>query len=303
MTISRAQISKELTPGLNALFGDTYKAYEQQHLSVFSVENSQRAFEEEQMLSGFGAAPTKSEGSAIQMDSAGETYTSRYTHETIALGYALTEEAFEDNLYARQGARYTKALARAMAHTKQVKGAAVLNNAFSATHLGGDGVALLSTSHPLRTGGVLANTPAVQADLNETSLESALTAIAGFVDERGLLIALKGMKLVIPRQLQFVATRLLMSELRSGVADNDTNAIRSMSLLPQGHCVMDYLTDPDAWFVQTDVPNGMQHFVRVKLQNGQDGDFLTGNYLYKARERYSFGWSDARCMYGSSGMA
>lgn len=302
MAVSRAQLAKELEPGLNALFGMEYGRYENQHTQIFDTENSDRAFEEEVMLSGFGAAPLKSEGSALSYDEAGEAYTARYNHETIALGFSITEEAIEDNLYDRLGSRYTKALARSMAHTKQVKAAAVLNNAFTGgASAGGDGVALCSTSHPLTNGGTFSNTPSVAADLNETSLEDALISIAGFVDERGIKVALKGTKLVIPRQLQFVAERLLMSNLRVGTADNDTNAIRSMGMLPQGTAVNDYLTDPDAWFIKTDAPRGFVHFERVKLSTGMEGDFDTGNMRYKARERYSFGFSDPRCVYGSAG--
>jgi hypothetical protein len=302
MAISRAQLAKELEPGLNALFGLEYARYENQHSEIYTTETSDRAFEEEVMLSGFGAAPTKSEGSAITYDSAGEAYTARYNHETVALAFSLTEEAVEDNLYDRLGSRYTKALARSMAHTKQVKAAAVLNNAFAGgAFAGGDGVALCATNHPLTTGATFANTPAVPADLNETSLEAALIAIAGFVDERGMKVALRGTKLMIPRQLQFIAERLMVSNLRVGTADNDVNAIKSMGLLPEGYTVNDFFTDPDAWFIKTDAPRGFIHFERVKLTTGMDGDFDTGNMRYKARERFSFGYSDPRCVFGSPG--
>ncbi len=256
------------------------------------------------MLSGFGAAPTKSEGSAINFDDANEAYTARYNHETVALAFSITEEAIEDNLYDRLGSRYTRALARSMAHTKQVKAAAVLNNAFTGgATAGGDGVALCATTHPLTNGGTFANTPAVAADLNETSLEDALINIAGFVDERGLKVALRGTKLIIPRQLQFVAERLMVSNLRVGTADNDTNAIRSMGMLPDGYAVNDFLTDPDAFFVKTDAPRGMIHFERTPLSTNMEGDFDTGNMRFKARERYSFGFSDPRCVFGSAGAA
>jgi len=255
-------------------------------------------------LSGFGAAPTKSEGSAINFDDANEAYTARYNHETVALAFSITEEAIEDNLYDRLGSRYTRALARSMAHTKQVKAAAVLNNAFTGgATAGGDGVALCATNHPLTNGGTFANTPAVAADLNETSLEDALINIAGFVDERGLKVALRGTKLIIPRQLQFVAERLMVSNLRVGTADNDTNAIRSMGMLPDGYAVNDFLTDPDAFFVKTDAPRGMIHFERTPLSTNMEGDFDTGNMRFKARERYSFGFSDPRCVFGSAGAA
>ena len=299
MAISRAQLAKELEPGLNALFGMEYARYENQHSEIFTTESSDRAFEEEVMLSGFGSAPNKSEGSAISYDEANEAYTARYNHETIALAFSITEEAIEDNLYDRLGSRYTKALARSMAHTKQVKAAAVLNNAFTA--LGGDGKALCATDHPLTSGGSFANEPSVAADLNETSLEDALISIAGFVDERGMKVALRGMKLIIPRQLQFVAERLMVSNLRVGTADNDTNAIRSMGLLPDGYTVNDFLTDPDAWFVKTDAPRGFVHFERTPLSTNMEADFDTGNMRFKSRERYSFGYSDPRAVFGSPG--
>ena len=302
MAISRAQLAKELEPGLNALFGMEYAKYENQHSEIFTTESSDRAFEEEVMLSGFGAAPTKGEGSGVTYDDAQEAYTARYNHETIALAFSITEEAVEDNLYDRLSSRYTRALARSMAHTKQVKAASVLNNAFSAgANAGGDGVALVSASHPLVNGGTFSNTPSVQADLNETSLEDALISIAGFVDERGLKVALRGTKLIIPRQLQFVAERLMVSNLRVGTADNDVNAIRSMGLLPDGYAVNDFLTDPDAFYVMTDAPRGFVHFERTPLATNMEADFDTGNMRFKARERYSFGFSDPRCVFASQG--
>ena len=301
MAISRAQLSKELEPGLNALFGMEYARYENQHSEIFTTESSDRSFEEEVMLSGFGAAPTKSEGTGVSFDDANEAYTARYNHETIALAFSITEEAVEDNLYDRLSSRYTKALARSMAHTKQVKAAAVLNNAFDSTVTGGDGLELCSTAHVLTTGNTFANEPSTAADLNETSLEDALIKIAGFVDERGLIVALRGQKLIIPRQLQFVAERIMATSLRVGTADNDTNAIKSMGMLPQGYSVNDFLTDTDAWFVLTDAPRGFLHFDRVSLSTGMEADFDTGNMRYKARERYSFGYSDPRCVFGSPG--
>ena len=301
MAISRAQLSKELEPGLNALFGMEYARYENQHSEIYTTESSDRSFEEEVMLSGFGAAPTKSEGTGVAFDDANEAYTARYNHETIALAFSITEEAVEDNLYDRLSSRYTKALARSMAHTKQVKGAAVLNNAFDSSVTGGDGLELCSTAHVLTTGNTFANEPSTAADLNETSLEDALIKIAGFVDERGLIVALRGQKLIIPRQLQFVAERIMATSLRVGTADNDTNAIKSMGMLPQGYSVNDFLTDTDAWFVLTDAPRGFLHFDRVSLSTGMEADFDTGNMRYKARERYSFGYSDPRCVFGSPG--
>jgi len=302
MAISRAQLAKELEPGLNALFGMEYGRYENQHSEIYTTESSDRAFEEEVMLSGFGAAPTKSEGSAVNFDDANEAYTARYNHETIALAFSITEEAVEDNLYDRLSTRYTRALARSMAHTKQVKAASILNNAFTAgASAGGDGVALCDASHPLTTGSTFANEPGTAADLNETSLEDALISIAGFVDERGLKVALRGLKLVIPRQLQFVAERLMVSNLRVGTADNDINALRSMGMLPDGYAVNDFLTDPDAFFVLTDAPRGFVHFERVPLSTQMEADFDTGNMRFKARERYSFGFSDPRCVFGSPG--
>jgi len=301
MAISRAQLAKELEPGLNALFGMEYSRYENQHAEIYTTESSDRAFEEEVMLSGFGAAPTKSEGSAVNFDDANEAYTARYNHETIALAFSITEEAVEDNLYDRLSSRYTRALARSMAHTKQVKAASVLNNAFDSTVTGGDGKELCATDHPLTNGGTFANEPSTAADLNETSLEDALISIAGFVDERGLKVALRGTKLIVPRQLQFVAERLMVSNLRVGTADNDVNAIRSMGMLPDGYAVNDFLTDSDAFFLMTDAPRGFIHFDRVPLSTQMEADFDTGNMRFKARERYSFGFSDPRCVFGSPG--
>ena len=303
MAISRAQLLKELLPGLNALFGLEYKRYGEEHKEVYETETSERSFEEETKLSGFAAAPVKNEGNAIAYDNAQEAWTARYTHETIALGFSLTEEAVEDNLYDTLSARYTKALARAMAYTKQVKGANVLNNGFNTngSYNGGDGVPLFSASHPLVTGGVNSNIPTVPADLNETSLEAAVIQIAAWTDERGLLIAAKPAKLVIPPALQFVATRLLETELRVGTADNDVNALKNNGSIPEGYAINHFLTDTNAWFLTTDVPNGMKHFVRSPLSNSMDGDFDTGNVRYKSRERYSFGWSDPLGMYGSVG--
>lgn len=301
MAISRAQLFKELLPGLNALFGLEYKKYEEEHTEIFETENSERSFEEEQKLSGFGAAPVKLEGAAIAYDTAQEAFTARYTHETIAMGFSVTEEAIEDNLYDQLSARYTKALARGMAYTKQVKAAAILNNAFSGSYLGGDGVALCATNHPLVSGGTNANEPSVAADLNETALENAVIEIAAWTDERGLLIAARPKKLILPSALQFTATRILKSELRVETADNDINALKSMGAIPGGWSINHYLTDPDAWFLMTDVPNGLKHFTRAPLKTGMDTDFDTGNYRYKARERYSFGWSDPLGIYGSPG--
>lgn len=301
MAITRSQLLKELEPGLNALFGMEYDRYDNEHSEIFDTENSDRAFEEEVMLSGFGQAPTKGEGAAIAYDSAGEAYTARYTHETIALAFAITEEAVEDNLYDRLSARYTRALARSMANTKQVKAASVLNNAFNSTYKGGDGVELCATNHPTTGGGNFANELATAADLNETSLEQALIDIAAFIDERGLKIATRGMKMIVPSALQFTAERILVSDLRVGTADNDVNAIKSMGLLPQGYRVNHFLTDPDAWFIKTDAPNGLKHFVRSPMKTAMEGDFETGNVRYKARERYSFGWSDPRGIFGCPG--
>ena len=301
MAISRAQLLKELLPGLNALFGMEYARYGEEHKEIYETETSERSFEEETKLSGFSAAPVKNEGSAIAYDNAQEAWTARYNHETIALGFSLTEEAIEDNLYDSLAARYTKALARAMSYTKQVKAANVLNNGFSASYPGGDGKALFATDHPLVGGGVNSNEPATPADLNETSLENAVIQIAAWTDERGLLIAAKPQKLIIPPALQFVATRLLETELRVGTNDNDINALKNNGSIPGGYTINHFLTDPNAWFLTTDVPNGMKHFVRTPLANSMDGDFDTGNVRYKARERYSFGWSDPLGMYGSQG--
>lgn len=301
MAISRSQLVKELEPGLNALFGMEYARYENEHAEIFDTESSDRAFEEEVMLVGFGNASTKSEGAGVQFDSANEAYTARYSHETVALAFALTEEAVEDNLYDRLGARYTRALARSMAHTKQIKAAAVLNNGFDSNFAGGDGKALLTTDHPLAGGGTFANEPTTAADLNETSLENALIEISTFVDERNMILALRGMKLIVPPQLQFVADRLLESTLRVGTSDNDVNAIRNMGMLPEGYTVNHFLTDPDAWFIKTDAPNGFKHFERSPLRTSMEADFDTGNMRYKARERYSFGFSDPRCVFGSEG--
>jgi hypothetical protein len=301
MAISRAQLLKELLPGLNALFGLEYARYGEQHKEIYETETSERSFEEETKLSGFSAAPVKNEGSAIRYDNGQEAWTARYNHETIALGFSLTEEAIEDNLYDSLSARYTKGLARAMAYTKQVKAAAVLNNGFSAAYTGGDGVALFSTAHPLVNGGTNSNTPSTQADLNETSLENAVIQIAAWTDERGLLIAAKPKKLVVPPALQFVATRLLETELRVGTNNNDINAIKNNGSVSEGYTINHFLTDTNAWFLTTDVPNGLKHFVRTPLSNSMDGDFDTGNVRYKSRERYSFGWSDPLGIYGSSG--
>lgn len=300
MAISRAQMLKELIPGLNALFGLEYKKYAEEHTAIYETESSDRSFEEETKLSGFGAAPVKAEGAAMAYDNAQEAYTSRYVHETIVLGFALTEEAMEDNLYASLGARYTKALARAMAHTKQVKAASILNTGFT-TAIGGDGVALFATNHPLVGGGTNANRPTTGADLNETSLENAVIQISQWTDERGLLIAARPLKMIVPPQLMFVAKRLLDTDGRVGTADNDLNALKDMGAIPQGYTTNHYLTDPNAWFLKTDVPNGMKHFRRVAMKTGTDGDFDTGNMRYKARERYSFGFSDPLGMWAPPG--
>jgi hypothetical protein len=300
MAISRAQLLKELLPGLNALFGLEYKKYGEEHKEIFETESSDRSFEEETKLSGFSAAPVKNEGSAMAYDNAQEAWTARYTHETIAMGFSLTEEAIEDNLYDSLSARYTKALARAMAYTKQVKGAAILNQAFANTTYG-DGQVLCSTAHPLVSGGTNSNRPTVAADLNETSMEAAVIQIAGWTDERGLLIAAKPVKLVIPPSLQFVAERLLKTDLRVATADNDINALRSMNAIPGGYTINHYLTDTNAWFICTDIPNGLKHFTRSAMQTGMDADFDTGNSRYKARERYSFGVSDPLGIFGSPG--
>ena len=301
MAISRAQLVKELEPGLNALFGMEYDRYDQQHLEIYETETSDRAFEEEVMLSGFGNAQTKSEGAGVVFDDANEVYTSRYTMETIALAFALTEEAMEDNLYDQLGRRYTRALARSMSHTKQVKAAAVLNNAFDSSFTGGDGKELCATDHPLGGGGTFRNEPSVAADLNETSLENALIDISNFVDERNMIVALRGTKLIIPPALQFVADRLLESTLRVGTSDNDLNAIKNMGMLPEGYTINHFLTDTDAFFIKTDVPNGLKMFVRSPVKTAMEGDFTTGNVRYKARERYSFGFSDPRGIFGSPG--
>ena len=300
MAISRAQLLKELLPGLNALFGLEYKKYENEHAEIYETENSERSFEEEVKLSGFGAAPVKQEGAAIAYDNAQEAWTARYTHETIAMGFSITEEAVEDNLYDSLSARYTKALARSMAYTKQIKAAAPLNNGFT-TYNSGDGVTMFNANHPLVGGGVNGNRPTVGTDLNETSLEAAVIQIAGWVDERGLLIAARPRKLIVPPALMFVATRLLETELRTGTADNDLNALKSNGSIPQGYRVNHFLTDNNAWFLITDVPNGMKHFVRSPLATSMDGDFDTGNARYKARERYVFGVSDPLGIFGSPG--
>ena len=301
MAISRAQLAKELEPGLNALFGLEYARYDNESAEIYDTESSDRAFEEEVMLSGFGSAPVKSEGSAVSFDDAQEAYTARYTHETISLAFSITEEAIEDNLYDRLASRYTKALARSMANTKQVKAAATLNNAFDSTFTGGDGKELCATDHPLDNGNDLRNEPSTAADLNETSLENALIYIAAFVDERGLKVSVRGMKLIIPPALQFVADRLLESTLRPGTSDNDTNAMRNMGMLPQGYTVNHYLTDTDAFFIKTDAPRGFIHFERMAMSTKMEGDFDTGNMRFKARERYSYGYSDPRCVFGSPG--
>jgi hypothetical protein len=301
MAISRSQLLKELLPGLNALFGLEYSKYGEEHKEIFETETSDRSFEEETKLSGFGSAPVKSEGAAIEYDNAQEAFTARYTHETVAMGFAITEEAIEDNLYDSLSARYTKALARAMAYTKQVKAAAVLNNAFDSNYTYGDGVELCSTAHPLVSGGTNSNEPATAADLNETSLEAAVIQIGQWTDERGLKIAAQPKKLIIPSNLQFVATRLLETEGRVGTADNDVNALANNGSIPGGYAINHYLTDTDAWFLTTDIPNGLKHFVRAKMATSMDADFDTGNSRYKARERYSFGVSDPLAIFGSPG--
>ena len=301
MAISRAQLLKELLPGLNALFGLEYARYGEEHKEIYETETSERSFEEETKLSGFAAAPVKNEGSSIAYDNAQEAFTARYTHETIAMGFSITEEAVEDNLYDSLSSRYTKALARGMSYTKQVKAAYVLNNAFSGGPTYGDGVVLCSTAHPLVSGGTNSNTPSTPSDLNETSLENAVIQIAAWTDERSLLIAAKPKKLVIPPALQFVATRLLETELRVSTADNDINALKNNGSIPEGYCVNHFLTDTDAWFLMTDAPNGLKMFNRSPIKTAFEGDFDTGNVRYKARERYSFGWSDPRGIYGSAG--
>jgi len=300
MAISRSQLVKELEPGLNALFGLEYKNYANEHAAIFDTENSDRAFEEEVMLSGFGNASVKPEGSSINYDSAQETFTARYIHETLALAFSITEEAIEDNLYDRLASRYTKALARSMANAKQVKAANVLNRAFNSSYTGGDGLELCSTAHVI-VSGTEQNELSTAADLNETSLEQAMIDIAALTDERGLKIAAQGRKMVVPSALQFTAERLLKSVGRTGTADNDISAVVSMNVIPQGYVVNHYLTDTDAWFIKTDVPNGLKHFVRAPIKTAMEGDFDTGNVRYKARERYSFGWSDWRGIFGSPG--
>ena len=302
MAISRAQLAKELEPGLNALFGLEYDRYENEHAEIFDEESSDRAFEEEVMLGGFSTAPTKGEGAAITFDDAQETYTARYTHETIALAFSITEEAIEDNLYDRLASRYTKALARSMAQTKQIKAAAILNNAFNTGSPIGDGAALCSNAHPSLSGDQT-NILATAADLNETSLEQMLIDIAGLTDERGLKIAVRGTKLIIPKELQFIAERVINSNLRSGTADNDTNAMKNMGMLPEGAVVNHFLTDTDAFFIKTDAPNGFKYFNRSPIKTAMEGDFDTGNMRFKARERYSFGVSDWRSVFGTPGAA
>jgi hypothetical protein len=303
MAISRSQLVKELEPGLNALFGLEYNRYENEHSEIFDSESSDRAFEEEVILSGFGSAPVKSEGEGVSFDTAQEGYTSRYTHETIAMAFAITEEAIEDNLYDRLAGRYTRALARSMANTKQVKAANVLNNAFNSSFTGGDGVELCSAVHPLTNGGTFANELSTAADLSETSIEQSLIDIAAFVDERGLKVALQGAKLIIPKELQFTAERILRTPQRVGTSDNDINAMASMGMIPQGYRVNHYLTDTDAFFIMTDAPNGLKQFVRAPIKTAMEGDFDTGNVRFKARERYSFGFSDPRGIFGSPGAA
>ena len=302
MAISRSQLVKELEPGLNALFGLEYKNYTDEHTQIFDIENSDRAFEEEVMLSGFANASVKPEGSSVNYDTAQESFTARYTHETLALAFSITEEAIEDNLYDRLASRYTKALARSMANAKQVKAANVLNNAFSSSFTGGDGVELCSAVHPT-IAGTFSNELATSADLNETSLEQSLIDIAAMTDERGLKIAAKGVKMIIPSALQFTAERLMKSQGRVGTADNDINAVVNMGMIPQGYVVNHYLTDTDAFFIKTDVPNGLKMFVRAPVKTAMEGDFESGNVRYKARERYSFGFSDPRGIFGSPGAA
>ena len=302
MAITRSQLVKELEPGLNALFGLEYNRYENQHAEIYVTETSDRAFEEEVMLSGFASAPTKQEGAGVVFDQANETFTARYTHETIALAFAITEEAIEDNLYDRLAARYTRALARSMSNTKQVKAANVLNQAQFTAVTGGDGKPLIASDHPLATGGTFSNVLATAADLNETSLEQSLIDIASFVDERGLKIAAQGVKMIIPKELQFTAERLMKSQGRTGTADNDINAIVSMGMIPQGYRVNNFLTDTDSYFILTDIPNGFKQFVRAPIKTAIEGDFDTGNVRFKARERYSFGFSDPRCVFGNGNL-
>ena len=301
MAISRAQLLKELLPGLNALFGLEYKTYGEEHKEIYETETSERSFEEETKLSGFSAAPVKNEGQALAYDNAQEAWTARYNHETIAMGFSITEEAVEDNLYDSLATRYTKALARAMAYTKQIKAAAMLNQGFNSAVVYGDGKSLFATDHPLVSGGTNSNRPATAADLNETSLEAAVIQIAGWTDERGLLIAARPRKLIVPPALQFVATRLLETSLRVGTTDNDVNALKTNGSIPEGYVINHFLTDTNAWFLKTDVPNGLKHFVRVAMSTGMDQDFDTGNSRYKARERYSFGVSDPLGAWGSPG--
>ena len=301
MAISRAQLAKELEPGLNALFGMEYARYDNEHDEIYETESSDRAFEEEVLIVGFGDAKVKTEGQGVSFDNASEGFTARYTHETVALAFALTEEAVEDNLYDRLGARYTKALARSMAHTKQVKAANVLNNAFNASFAGGDGQPLVSTAHPLAYGGTLANRATTMSDLNETSLENALITMSTFVDDRNMILALQGTKLIVPPQLQFVVDRLLETPGRVGTADNDINAVKNMGMLPQGYAINHFLSDTDAWFLLSDCPDGFKHFERSPISTSMEGDFDTGNVRYKARARYSFGYSNPRCVFGSQG--
>ena len=299
MAISRAQLVKELEPGLNALFGLEYNRYENQHTEIYNTETSDRAFEEEVMLSGFAGAPVKQEGASVVFDQATESFTARYTHDTVALAFAITEEAIEDNLYDRLAARYTRALARSMSNTKQVKSASILNNAQNAANPGGDGVPLIANNHPLASGGTFTNVLATAADLNETSLEQSLIDINAFVDERGLKIAAQGVKMIIPKELQFTAERLMKSPQRTATADNDINALVSMGMIPQGYRVNNFLTDTDSYFILTDIPNGFKQFVRAPIKTAIEGDFDTGNVRFKARERYSFGFSDPRCVFGN----
>jgi hypothetical protein len=301
MAISRAQLAKELEPGLNALFGMEYDRYENEHAEIFETESSDRAFEEEVLIVGFGNAEVKTEGQGVNYDTASEGFTARYTHETVALAFALTEEAVEDNLYDRLGSRYTKALARSMAHSKQVKAANVLNNAFSSSYTGGDGLSLVNSAHTLAGGGTFSNRPSTYVDLNETSLENALISISTFVDDRNLILALQGTKLIVPPQQQFIAERILETPGLPFSADNDVNPIRSMGMVPQGYAVNHFLTDNDAWFLLSDCPDGLKHFERTPISTSMEGDFDTGNVRFKARERYSFGWSNPRAIYGSSG--
>ena len=301
MAISRSQLAKELEPGLNALFGLEYDKYDKEHLEIFDVESSDRAFEEEVMLAGFGNAETKPEGGGVNYDTAQEAWTARYNHDTIALAFAITEEAVEDNLYDKLAGRYVKALARSMNNAKQIKAANVLNNGFSSSYTGGDGKELLATDHPTVSGGDMRNELSTAADLNETSLEQALVDLADIIDERGLKVAVKATKMIVPSELVFVAERLLQSQLRTGTGDNDVNAVRSSGMVPGGYVVNHYLTDSDAWFLKTDCPDGFKHFQRSPMQTALEGDFDTGNMRYKARERYSFGWSDPRGIFGSPG--